>query len=72
MGIFAKHFVEKGREAAQAALMIGNTREALAAQEESAWHDPRGRLRRGWNPTTTIMEAGLICVMTLAEGPLPR
>ena len=30
-GVFAKHFVEKGREAAQAALMIGKTRAALAA-----------------------------------------
>jgi 6,7-dimethyl-8-ribityllumazine synthase len=29
--VFAKHFVEKGREAAQAALMIGKTRAALAA-----------------------------------------
>lgn len=29
--IFARHFVEKGREAAQAALMIGRAREALAA-----------------------------------------
>lgn len=31
IGVFAKHFVEKGREAAQAALMIGKTRETLAA-----------------------------------------
>jgi 6,7-dimethyl-8-ribityllumazine synthase len=31
IGIFARHFVEKGREAAQAALMIGSTRAALAA-----------------------------------------
>jgi 6,7-dimethyl-8-ribityllumazine synthase len=30
-GIFTEHFVEKGREAAQAALMIGNARTALAA-----------------------------------------
>lgn len=29
--IFRAHFVEKGREAARAALMIGRTREALAA-----------------------------------------
>lgn len=29
--IYAAHFVEKGREAAQAALMIGKTRAALAA-----------------------------------------
>jgi 6,7-dimethyl-8-ribityllumazine synthase len=29
--VFAKHFIEKGREAAQAALMIGKTRAALAA-----------------------------------------
>ena len=29
--IFRKHFVEKGREAARAALMIGNARRALAA-----------------------------------------
>jgi 6,7-dimethyl-8-ribityllumazine synthase len=29
--IFRKHFVEKGREAAQAALMIGKTRALLAA-----------------------------------------
>ena len=31
IGVFAKHFVEKGREAAQAALMIGKTRATLAA-----------------------------------------
>ena len=31
IGGFAKHFVEKGREAAQAALMIGKTRETRAA-----------------------------------------
>ena len=31
IGVFAKHFIEKGREAAQAALMIGKTRAALAA-----------------------------------------
>ena len=31
ISVFAKHFVEKGREAAQAALMIGKTRAALAA-----------------------------------------
>jgi 6,7-dimethyl-8-ribityllumazine synthase len=31
VGIFASHFVEKGREAAQAALMIADTRKALAA-----------------------------------------
>ena len=31
IGIFTKHFVEKGREAGQAALMIGKTRSALAA-----------------------------------------
>ena len=31
VGVFAKHFVEKGREAAQAALMISKTRAALAA-----------------------------------------
>ncbi|MGB6118168.1 MAG: 6,7-dimethyl-8-ribityllumazine synthase [Mesorhizobium sp.] len=30
-GIFREHFVEKGREAARAALMIGKTRLALAA-----------------------------------------
>jgi 6,7-dimethyl-8-ribityllumazine synthase len=30
-GIFKAHFVEKGREAARAALMIGKTRAALAA-----------------------------------------
>jgi len=30
-GIFVRHFVEKGREAAQAAPLIGNTRAALAA-----------------------------------------
>jgi 6,7-dimethyl-8-ribityllumazine synthase len=29
--IFREHFVQKGREAAQAALMIGETREKLAA-----------------------------------------
>ena len=29
--IFRAHFVEKGREAARAALMIGKTREAIAA-----------------------------------------
>jgi 6,7-dimethyl-8-ribityllumazine synthase len=31
IGVFARHFVEKGREAAQAVLLIGNTRMALAA-----------------------------------------
>ena len=31
VGIFAEHFIEKGREAARAALMIGKTRAALAA-----------------------------------------
>ena len=31
LGIFAAHFVEKGREAADAALMITRTRAALAA-----------------------------------------
>lgn len=31
MAIFKAHFVEKGREAARAALMIGETRAALAA-----------------------------------------
>ena len=31
IGIFTKHFIEKGREAAQAVLMIGNTRAALSA-----------------------------------------
>jgi 6,7-dimethyl-8-ribityllumazine synthase len=31
IAIYAAHFVEKGREAAQAALMIGKTRAALAA-----------------------------------------
>ena len=30
-GVFAAHFVEKGREAARAALMIGKARAALAA-----------------------------------------
>ncbi len=30
--IFRKHFVEKGREAARAALMIGQARKALAAE----------------------------------------
>ncbi len=30
IGIFKTHFVEKGREAARAALMIGKTRAALA------------------------------------------
>jgi 6,7-dimethyl-8-ribityllumazine synthase len=30
VGVFSKHFVEKGREAAQAALFIGKTRAALA------------------------------------------
>jgi len=29
--IYRAHFVEKGREAAQAALMIGKTRQSLAA-----------------------------------------
>ncbi len=29
--IYSTHFVEKGREAARAALMIGKTREMLAA-----------------------------------------
>jgi 6,7-dimethyl-8-ribityllumazine synthase len=31
IAIYAEHFVQKGREAAQAALMIGKTRQALAA-----------------------------------------
>lgn len=31
VGIFKAHFVEKGREAARAALMIGKTRQLLAA-----------------------------------------
>ncbi|WP_439110659.1 6,7-dimethyl-8-ribityllumazine synthase [Lentibacter sp.] len=31
MEIFSEHFVQKGREAAQAALMISKTRQALAA-----------------------------------------
>jgi len=31
IAVFTRHFVEKGREAAQAALLIGNTRAALAA-----------------------------------------
>jgi 6,7-dimethyl-8-ribityllumazine synthase len=31
VGIFTAHFIEKGREAAKAALMIGRTRAALAA-----------------------------------------
>jgi 6,7-dimethyl-8-ribityllumazine synthase len=31
IGAFTEHSVEKRREAAQAALMIGNTREALVA-----------------------------------------
>jgi 6,7-dimethyl-8-ribityllumazine synthase len=31
IGVFARHFLEKGREAAQAALLIGDTRAALAA-----------------------------------------
>ena len=31
IGVFKEHFVEKGREAAEAALMIGKTRAALAA-----------------------------------------
>ena len=30
VGIFTQHFIEKGREAAKAALMIGKTRAALA------------------------------------------
>jgi len=29
IGVFTRYFIEKGREAAQAALMIGNTRAAL-------------------------------------------
>jgi 6,7-dimethyl-8-ribityllumazine synthase len=32
--IYRAHFVEKGREAARAALMIGKTRAALAAQDQ--------------------------------------
>ncbi|MGR3708157.1 MAG: 6,7-dimethyl-8-ribityllumazine synthase, partial [Alterinioella nitratireducens] len=31
VGIYKAHFIQKGREAAEAALMIGRTREALAA-----------------------------------------
>jgi 6,7-dimethyl-8-ribityllumazine synthase len=31
IGVFTRHFLEKGREAAQAALLIGDTRAALAA-----------------------------------------
>ena len=31
IAIYAEHFVQKGREAAQAALMIGKTRQSLAA-----------------------------------------
>ncbi len=31
IGIYKAHFIEKGREAAQAALMIGRTRQSLAA-----------------------------------------
>ena len=31
IAVFTRHFVEKGREAAQAALLIGSTRAALAA-----------------------------------------
>ncbi len=34
--IYRAHFVEKGREAARAALMIGSTRAALAAQGQAA------------------------------------
>ena len=33
--IYRAHFVEKGREAARAALMIGKTRAALAAQGQA-------------------------------------
>jgi 6,7-dimethyl-8-ribityllumazine synthase len=33
--IFTRHFIEKGREAAKAALMIGSTRATLAAQKET-------------------------------------
>lgn len=36
MGIYKAHFVEKGREAAQAALMIGKTRASLAQQQNAA------------------------------------
>jgi 6,7-dimethyl-8-ribityllumazine synthase len=31
IAVFTRHFIEKGREAVQAALLIGNTRAALAA-----------------------------------------
>jgi 6,7-dimethyl-8-ribityllumazine synthase len=31
IAIYAEHFVQKGREAAQAALMISKTRESLTA-----------------------------------------
>lgn len=34
--IFSAHFVEKGREAARAALMIGRTRASLAVQSKAA------------------------------------
>ena len=34
--IFRKHFVKKGREAAEAALMIGRTRASIAASASAA------------------------------------
>jgi 6,7-dimethyl-8-ribityllumazine synthase len=37
--IYRAHFVEKGREAARAALMIGKTRAALAAQGQAVEED---------------------------------
>jgi len=36
IGIYKAHFVEKGREAAQAALMIGRTRAKLLKQSDAA------------------------------------
>ena len=36
MGIYKAHFVEKGREAARAALMIGDTRAQLAKRAQAA------------------------------------
>jgi len=38
IGVFSRHFVEKGREAAQAALMLLKTRTTLASWEEMWAH----------------------------------
>jgi 6,7-dimethyl-8-ribityllumazine synthase len=67
VGIFVRHFVDKGREAAQAALMIGNTREALAAWEgHFLGYGSKGDCYHAVNSFASGAEAGLICFLTLA------